>query len=75
MSSYDNWKCTDPALEGEWDWVVSCEEYEDSEEYRTDLAQWLKEMAEEDPGVAYTEDDYRNSSTYENAVEYRMSVV
>jgi len=32
-------------------------------------------MAEEDPGVAYTEDDYRNSSTYENAVEYRMSVV
>jgi hypothetical protein len=73
LPGYDNWKCTDPSLENEWDWITACEEYEDSPEYATDLAQWLKEMKEEDPDETYTEDDYRWSSTYENVIEYRLS--
>lgn len=73
MSAYDNWKCTDPSLENEWDWIVASEEYENSPEYETDLAQWLKEAKEEDPDETYTEDDYRLSSAYENVIEYRLN--
>ena len=72
MSSYDNWKTTDPALENEWDWTLAREEYEDSPEYATDLEQWLKEAHEEEPDETYTEDDYRGSYAYENIIEERM---
>ena len=72
MSAYDNWKTTDPALENEWEWMLACEDYENSPEYATDLAQWLKEGHEEEPDETFTEDDYRRSSAYENIIEERM---
>lgn len=69
LPGYDNWKCTDPSLENEWDWTLACEEYEDTPEYKMDLAQWLKEAREDDPERTFTEDDYRLSSAYENIIE------
>jgi hypothetical protein len=69
LPGYDNWKCTDPALENEWDWTLACEEYEDTPEYKEDLANFLKEMKEEDPDGEYDEGDYRLSSDYENIIE------
>jgi len=72
VSSYDNWKCTDPALEGAEDWERECEAYEDSPEYATDLEQWLKEAHEEEPDETFTEEDYQRSSAYENIIEERM---
>jgi hypothetical protein len=72
MSSYDNWKCTDPALEGAEDWVRECEAYEDSPEYATDLEKWLKEAREEEPDEEWTEDDYIDSAAFENIIEQRL---
>lgn len=72
MSAYDNWKCTDPALENEWEWTLACEDYENSPEYATDLAKWLKEAHEEEPDEIFTEEDYWSSSAYENIIEDRM---
>jgi hypothetical protein len=69
LPGYDNWKTTDPSLENEWDWILACEEYEDTPEYKMDLEQWLKEAREDDPERTFTEDDYRLSSDYENIIE------
>lgn len=72
LPGYDAWKTTDPALENEWDWILACENYEDSPEYATDLAQWLKEAHEEEPDETFTEEDYQSSYAYESIIEERM---
>lgn len=69
MSSYDNWKTTDPSLEGEWEWVLACEDYEESPKYQQDLAEWLSAVREADPKGEYNEADYQISDCYNNAVE------
>lgn len=66
---YDNWKCTDPSLEGADDWEWACEKYENSPDYEADLARWIKEAEAEEPGETFDEDDYRASSAYESVIE------
>lgn len=66
---YDDWKCTDPSLEGAEDWEWACEKYENSLDYKIDLARWIKEAEEEEPGESFDEDDYRDSGAYESVIE------
>jgi hypothetical protein len=67
---YDNWKCTDPSLEGADDWEWACEQYEYSPGYEADLARWIKEAEVfAAAGETFGEDDYRASSAYESIIE------
>lgn len=69
---YDNWKCTDPSLEGSEYWESESEAYIASDDYPRDLEQWLKEAREEEPDEEWTEDDYIDSAAFENIIEQRL---